>query len=302
MDIVRMKEFIVFAKYLNVTKASQELLMTQSNLSKHIKRMEIELGFELIIKNGTKLVLTHEGERFLSTCNEIVSIYEKSIAECLSSKAERRGGLTVQEPSYSDSTAEAFYMLIERFRSSVQDSSIKYFRPYRKNLLEELLEEKMDIIITYKSRDAEICIQEYADKGLVAIPLAKDCLTVWCPSGHRFAEKKHISLSDLSSASIMAPNDVYTPIRDIIANYGIVHGTELTFDIVESDRSSTLLSMRRQDSVYVLPNSVKNDIRIKVRNDMVFCPLEEDRLCFTSFAILRASTLDIYPELKTIAT
>lgn len=298
MELERIKEFMVFAKYLNVTKASRELLMTQSNLSKHIKQLEGELGFAVMSKKGTKLILTHEGERFLNTCNEIIALYEKTVEACRVSQRERRSDLTVQEPSYTDRTAEAYYRLIEELRASASDASIRFFRPYRKNLFHELQDKKMDIMLHYGSGDIQECRDRFAQQGLLAKPLAHDSLAIWCNVDHRLAQLERVSFADLRGVPIIAPNDVYTPIKDLVVEYSERFGVELTFDIVESDRSATFLSMRRPESVYLLPQSVSNDLRARVRSDMVFRDVEDGKLAFVSYAIMRADELDIFPEFE----
>lgn len=47
MFIYELQNFIKVAESLNITRAAQELGMTQSGLSKAIKNMENELGVEL---------------------------------------------------------------------------------------------------------------------------------------------------------------------------------------------------------------------------------------------------------------
>ena len=48
MEISYLNEFIVLAKYQNYFKASQELYIAQSTLSKHIVSLENECGYRLI--------------------------------------------------------------------------------------------------------------------------------------------------------------------------------------------------------------------------------------------------------------
>ena len=47
MQIETLKEFVIFTRYSNFTKAAEALNMTQSNLSKHMQQLEQELGFTL---------------------------------------------------------------------------------------------------------------------------------------------------------------------------------------------------------------------------------------------------------------
>ena len=41
MHLSYLREYVVLARYMNISKASRELNMTQSNLSKHIRQIEL---------------------------------------------------------------------------------------------------------------------------------------------------------------------------------------------------------------------------------------------------------------------
>ena len=270
--------------------------MTQSNLSKHIKQLENELGFSVVTKRGTKFEMTYEGERFLNACNSIFDLYTKTVDECRKSQMERRGGLLVQEPSYMDSTGEHYYMLIEEMRASVPDLPIKFFRPYRKNLKEELLNGEMDVAIFYRSERESDCLKMFSDSGLGAAALAEDSLVLWCSKEHPFASRTSVSLTELEGIPIVAPNDTYAPITQLLSYYGRERNVQIKFAIVESDRAANYLSRRMPDCAFVLPSSIRNDLRVKVRKDMELVPIDEGSLTFTSYAAMKLERLALFPE------
>lgn len=59
------REFIVLERVGNYLYASEELFLSESNLYKHIKYLEDELGHPLFRKVGRRLVLTEFGQLFL---------------------------------------------------------------------------------------------------------------------------------------------------------------------------------------------------------------------------------------------
>ncbi|CAK3146946.1 MULTISPECIES: LysR substrate-binding domain-containing protein [Vibrio] len=61
--------FSVAARHLSFTQAAEELFITQSGVSQRIKKLEIQLQFNLFIRKTRKLELTPEGERVLSILN-----------------------------------------------------------------------------------------------------------------------------------------------------------------------------------------------------------------------------------------
>ena len=85
MDLEKIHEFAVFAKSLKFTKAAQELHMSQSSLSKHMRDLEGELGVLLVERGATgtgKNVLTPGGRRFLELIQSWMDEYDTIVAEC----------------------------------------------------------------------------------------------------------------------------------------------------------------------------------------------------------------------------
>lgn len=71
MDINYISEFVVLAEIGNFLAASEELFISQSSLSKHIKHLESELGMVLFNRTTRKISLTDAGEIFLQYAREI---------------------------------------------------------------------------------------------------------------------------------------------------------------------------------------------------------------------------------------
>lgn len=60
------KTFYVVAKYKHMTKASEELHVSQPAISQAIKKLEEELGGTLFVRSNKGMDLTKEGEMFYS--------------------------------------------------------------------------------------------------------------------------------------------------------------------------------------------------------------------------------------------
>ncbi len=85
MDLEKIHEFAVFAQSLKFTEAAQELHMSQSSLSKHMRDLEGELGVLLVERGATgtgKNTLTPGGRRFLELVRGWLDEYDAIVAEC----------------------------------------------------------------------------------------------------------------------------------------------------------------------------------------------------------------------------
>lgn len=65
LDYRYLKAFMVTSRYLNFSKAAQELNIAQSAVSRQIKLLEESVGDQLIIRSSKKVLLTEKGQALL---------------------------------------------------------------------------------------------------------------------------------------------------------------------------------------------------------------------------------------------
>ncbi|WP_418347303.1 LysR family transcriptional regulator [Serratia fonticola] len=66
--------FITVARVKSLTKASEELYITQSPICRSLKKLEHSLGLKLFIRSGRGLVLTEDGVILYS---KVISLYSQ---------------------------------------------------------------------------------------------------------------------------------------------------------------------------------------------------------------------------------
>ena len=71
MDIRVLRSFLAVAREENITRATENLHISQPSLSKQIMELEKELGKQLIIRGKRKITLTEEGLLLKKRANEI---------------------------------------------------------------------------------------------------------------------------------------------------------------------------------------------------------------------------------------
>ena len=80
------KTFYYVAKNENITKASNELLISQPSISKAIKNLEDQLNCQLFIRSKHGVILTEEGKMFyeqIKTAMEIIESAEEKLKEVI---------------------------------------------------------------------------------------------------------------------------------------------------------------------------------------------------------------------------
>ncbi len=96
MDVRHLNYIIAIAQQKNMTRAAQELFVTQSSLSQHLARLEKELGTPLFFRTKNELVLTPAGELYVEAAEKVVRIQQELYQKiaCLDQRGHIRVGVT----------------------------------------------------------------------------------------------------------------------------------------------------------------------------------------------------------------
>ena len=72
MNMLHIKYAVEVARVGSLNKAAQNLIIAQPNLSRSIKELEGDLGIKIFDRSSKGMVLTPEGEEFISYAKEIL--------------------------------------------------------------------------------------------------------------------------------------------------------------------------------------------------------------------------------------
>lgn len=78
MDIRLLEYFLAVAKYGNITRASEQLHVTQPTISRQLMELEEAMGTPLLVRGKRQATLTEAGILFQQRAEEIVSLMEKT--------------------------------------------------------------------------------------------------------------------------------------------------------------------------------------------------------------------------------
>jgi DNA-binding transcriptional LysR family regulator len=115
MDHTTLKIFRVVAAELSVTRAAKRLGRVQSNVTTRIQQLEEELGTALFRRDGNRLTLSPEGERFLGYANRLLALAD-----------EARQVLSPQAPSGTLRIGSMESTVAARLPSPLADFHVRY--------------------------------------------------------------------------------------------------------------------------------------------------------------------------------
>ncbi|MGO3602517.1 MAG: LysR family transcriptional regulator [Enterococcus malodoratus] len=140
MSIEKLEYFYLIAKYNSLSKASQELYVGISSLSSALKSLENELGYDLFLRHGKKLVLSEEGEKILPFVKRIIE-EAKKIHFPLYQMIDR--------PSFKVGISESV-LIFEAGECACRDEAytINYINAAPLELFNQLKQKEVDLVIT----------------------------------------------------------------------------------------------------------------------------------------------------------
>ncbi|MBC5688379.1 LysR family transcriptional regulator [Mediterraneibacter sp. NSJ-55] len=100
MNFLNLKYFITIAEEQSISGAARKLFVSQQSLSEHLKKMENEIGVPLF-KRNSPLSLTVAGECFFEGAKELLSAYDRMLANIDNVTAKRRSKITIGIATYS---------------------------------------------------------------------------------------------------------------------------------------------------------------------------------------------------------
>ena len=86
MDLHHLEYIVEIAKERNISKAAQNLHISQPTLSIYLSKLEQELNLKLFHRANNVLTITEAGQKYAKTCQQILDLKESLYKELYSDK------------------------------------------------------------------------------------------------------------------------------------------------------------------------------------------------------------------------
>jgi DNA-binding transcriptional LysR family regulator len=192
MDLRQIRYFVKTAEEGNVTRAAQELGITQPALSRQLRVLEESLGVPLFEKAGRGIDLTPEGRDLLPELRDLLARAAALRARAKAIAGEERVHLSLIAPVQS---IEAFLAeALGRFARAFPRAEI------------DVIEAPADRVQALLEQDAgQIAVAaQPIGPQLPSRVLARGTVHVAMPLDHRFAGRGRIEVSDLDGEPVLA--------------------------------------------------------------------------------------------------
>ncbi|MEI5995107.1 LysR family transcriptional regulator [Candidatus Enterococcus mansonii] len=243
MQIDDIKIFYEIARFNSTIKAANKLGYVQSNISKRIAKLEIELGKKLFYRTNKGMTLTTDGERFLPYAEKILSTVADIEKNFSLRQNEVRIGAT---QTISKNYLQNYYF----------EDNISIFTSSSKELTQQLLDCTIDFMIVNK---------------FIATPELKTIQTMKETISWTKAKK---NTTDFLNNTIVVSRDTQCPYRIETLDY--LKKNNLTDkSIVEVDTLDVILSVLEDNhAIAILPEkTISSTNHLQLINDIVCNPV-----------------------------
>ena len=183
--------FLAVARLGNVSRAAEEMFLTQPTLTARLKALEEEVGDQLFVRTSRGMRLTEAGREFVPYAERCVGSFEEGRRH-LAELREASGGRLVLGASPGVGTY-ALPGLLERFAAAYPKVSVSVRTGHSEDILEMTLREEVQLGLTRAMRHPEI----------ESLHLYEDELVLVVDPGHRFTKKGSANLAEIGEEQLI---------------------------------------------------------------------------------------------------
>ncbi len=296
MTFEQLESFLAAVRYDTFFDAAESLHITQSTLSKHIRKLEQELGLPLFDRSKRSASLTAAGRTLYEEAQALCAQYRQTLSRMQEFKASSRkslrlGTLPVLSQYGLTKILKDFSSLHEEVRLIIEEKE-------EQELMSGLLQGQFDLII---ARDL------FLDKSRLSFyPLANDRLVAVLPEDHALAERASLSMEELSKEPFILMHPYTSIYRLCLSTF---QDAGIRPQIIRTARMESILSavafhegislfaeenfnLFRHDSVVSVPLSPSPDLPIGVaaRREKKLSPAAAEFLKFVRISSVSSNS------------
>jgi DNA-binding transcriptional LysR family regulator len=195
MELRHLRTITAVARHRSLTKAGEELFLTQSAVSQQIRRLEEELGVEVFRRTSRSVELTAEGRVILGYAHRVLAEVDGMQTELeeisgLLAGHVRIGGV------YPTGPYDLFGLMAE-FHAAHPGVAIHMVEATQDDVLAALRTDELDC--AFAAVDPDTLGDEFA-----ATLLWEEEIVVALPAGHELCRRERITLEELAAEDLIA--------------------------------------------------------------------------------------------------
>ncbi len=213
MNLYHLRVFQTVAEHEHITRASEELILSQPAVTKIIQSLEHETGLELIERHGRRIVLTHAGHVLHSYARRMFAL-EREMEEALAGLQDVEAG----EIKLAANTTTGVYLLppiVARYRMLYPQVILHIDILNSHEIIEQTLNWTLDFGLVEGDPST-------LPPGLQVDVFAQDELVLVVAPGHRWSGLDELSPEALREGELLL-REQGSGIREVIEHVLLLH-------------------------------------------------------------------------------
>ncbi|MCR5148548.1 MAG: LysR family transcriptional regulator [Eubacterium sp.] len=200
MTLQQLRYAVTIADCGSINEAAKRLFISQPSLSGSVKELEDEIGFDIYIRSNRGIVITPEGEEFMSYARQVLDQYTLLQDRFLNKTMRQKFGVSTQHYSFA---VKAFIEVVNEYGMDNYEFAVHETRT--EEVIENVRFFKSEVGVLYENDfNKKVLEKIFNDNSLEFIPLF-DCDTfVYLWSEHPLASKEEISIDELADYPCLA--------------------------------------------------------------------------------------------------
>lgn len=197
VDLLPLRYFQTVARHEHISRAADELRVSQPSLSRTIARLENELGIPLFDRQGRQIRLNRFGAAFLRRVDRALGELDDGRRELSDAAGLAHGSIAVaSETLYTVASA------LVGFRAEHPGVDVRLYQAPGEAMLQRLRRGEVDLCLSSQPVD---------DPALEAAEVLREEVVLGVPSGHRFASRESIGIEELDGEPFITTDHGYWP-------------------------------------------------------------------------------------------
>ncbi|WLD15098.1 LysR family transcriptional regulator [Planctellipticum variicoloris] len=226
MEISQLRYFLKVAERQSFTHAGEELLVSQSALSRSIAKLEQEIGQPVFERQSRSLVLTDAGRMLKVRAEQILSLVEDTLAEITDDGESGRirvGAIPTIAPFLLPA-------VLREFRTRFPRATVIVFEETTDKLLQRCHQGEVDVALL---------AAPIPKQHLAVEPLFEEELLLVLPDGHPLVDRKSVTIADIDGYPFVLLDETHC-LSDNIVSYC----RHRSFQPVSVERTSQLATVQ----------------------------------------------------------
>lgn len=263
MTFEQLKSFLAIVKYNHFTLASQELYISQSSISKHIKSLEKELGVELFNRQHRSVRLTDAGQEFYKFAQKSMADYKNILIDMKKYACEESSSISI---GVIDTMVEY------GVASLIRDFQLKY-----PNIQVDLIERSNRKIIEYINEsmiNIGFINSHYEHKHILNLQkIINDELVLVTSKQNPLARNSSVDIFDTAKEKYLCVNGDYYLHNVFLNTWGNLNYFPNILYI--DSQTKTLLALVCENiGITLLPHNVALSYKKNIDNSIHICNLQ----------------------------